>query len=55
MDRAEAGIEIAGVGRLRPMAGHDLASVLDWRNAPGVRAHMYTTHLISPEDRKSVV
>ncbi len=50
MDRAEPAIEITGVGRLRPMADHDLAMVLDWRNAPGVRANMYTTHLISPQE-----
>lgn len=50
MDPAEAAIAIAGVGRLRPMTDADLGMVLAWRNAPGVRAHMYTTHVISRDE-----
>lgn len=34
--------------RLRPLAEADLAQVLEWRNAPSVRAMMYTHHAISP-------
>jgi UDP-4-amino-4,6-dideoxy-N-acetyl-beta-L-altrosamine N-acetyltransferase len=36
--------------RLRPLADADLAEVLEWRNAPSVRAMMYTRHAISPTE-----
>lgn len=35
---------------LRPAAETDLGSMRDWRNAPGVRAMMYTQHIISASE-----
>ncbi len=35
---------------LRPLEPDDRARILAWRNAPDVRAYMYTDHLISPEE-----
>lgn len=38
------------IGNLRPIVGEELPLVLSWRNAPGVRANMYTSHEISIEE-----
>jgi UDP-4-amino-4,6-dideoxy-N-acetyl-beta-L-altrosamine N-acetyltransferase len=38
--------------RVRPMTAADLAIVLQWRNHPDVRRHMYTTHDISAADHR---
>ena len=35
------------LGQLRPIKGHELELMLSWRNAPTVRANMYTQHEIS--------
>ena len=35
---------------LRPLAAEDGSQVLAWRNAPEVAAHMYTDHVIGPEE-----
>lgn len=35
---------------IRPLAEHDLAQVLCWRNHPDVRSYMYSQHLITPEE-----
>ncbi|WP_262383821.1 UDP-4-amino-4,6-dideoxy-N-acetyl-beta-L-altrosamine N-acetyltransferase [Pseudomonas fragi] len=38
------------LGKLRPIEQHELELMLDWRNAPNVRANMYTRHEISLEE-----
>lgn len=38
------------LGKLRPIADEELELMLAWRNAPGVRANMYTRHEISLEE-----
>lgn len=38
---------------LRPMTDDDLMMVLEWRNQPHVREHMYTTHVISEEEHRA--
>ncbi len=38
------------LGRLRKIAPDELELMLAWRNAPGVRANMYTRHEISLEE-----
>lgn len=48
MPMADAVIALEDFAWLRPMADADLEAVLSWRNAPAVRANMYTTHLITP-------
>jgi UDP-4-amino-4,6-dideoxy-N-acetyl-beta-L-altrosamine N-acetyltransferase len=35
---------------LRPLRADDKDRILNWRNAPEVRAYMYTDHLIAPEE-----
>jgi UDP-4-amino-4,6-dideoxy-N-acetyl-beta-L-altrosamine N-acetyltransferase len=35
------------LGQLRPIKDHELELMLSWRNAPTVRANMYTQHEIS--------
>ncbi len=35
---------------LRPATDADLSAMRDWRNAPGVRAMMYTQHVITPDE-----
>jgi UDP-4-amino-4,6-dideoxy-N-acetyl-beta-L-altrosamine N-acetyltransferase len=35
---------------LRPLEADDRDRILAWRNSPGVRAYMYTDHVISPEE-----
>lgn len=41
------------LGRLRAIAPDELELMLAWRNAPGVRANMYTRHEISFEEHMS--
>ena len=36
----------------RKLEQGDLAVILEWRNAPKVRAAMFTTHVISPEEHQ---
>lgn len=50
MSMSEAVIAIDSSAWLRPMTDADLDAVLSWRNAPAVRANMYTTHLITPAE-----
>jgi len=50
MSIAEAIIAIDNSAWLRPMTDADLNAVLAWRNAPAVRANMYTTHVITPAE-----
>lgn len=50
MSIAEAVNAIDTSAWLRPMTDADLDAVLFWRNAPAVRANMYTTHLITPAE-----
>lgn len=38
------------LGRLRAIASDELELMLAWRNAPGVRANMYTRHEISLQE-----
>lgn len=38
------------LGRLRDIQTPELEQVLAWRNAPSVRQHMYTRHLISLDE-----
>lgn len=38
------------LGHLRPIETHELELMLSWRNAPGVRANMYTRHEISLDE-----
>lgn len=38
---------------LRPMTDDDLMMVLEWRNHPNVREHMYTTHVISEVEHRA--
>jgi UDP-4-amino-4,6-dideoxy-N-acetyl-beta-L-altrosamine N-acetyltransferase len=38
------------LGILRPIATSELELMRSWRNAPSVRAHMYTRHEISAEE-----
>lgn len=38
------------LGRLRGIQQSELELMRSWRNAPGVRANMYTRHEISPEE-----
>jgi len=38
---------------LRPLADDDLGMVLEWRNHPNVREHMYTSHVISEEEHRA--
>ncbi|MGP1275434.1 MAG: UDP-4-amino-4,6-dideoxy-N-acetyl-beta-L-altrosamine N-acetyltransferase [Caulobacterales bacterium] len=52
MSVAEPVVSIGRAGWLRPMTDGDLAQVLAWRNAPAVRANMYTTHEISPDEHE---
>lgn len=40
----------AALGKLRPIETHELALMLSWRNAPGVRSNMYTRHEISLDE-----
>ena len=40
-------------GLLRPIEDHELELMLEWRNAPAVRANMYTRHEISLDEHKS--
>lgn len=35
---------------LRPLRADDASMVLAWRNAPEVAAHMYTDHVVTPEE-----
>lgn len=35
---------------LTPVSGDDLSMILEWRNAPEVRANMYTSHEITYEE-----
>lgn len=39
-------------GRIRPMTGADLATVLEWRNHPDVRGNMFTQHEIGLEEHR---
>ncbi|UCC45368.1 MAG: UDP-4-amino-4,6-dideoxy-N-acetyl-beta-L-altrosamine N-acetyltransferase [Candidatus Zixiibacteriota bacterium] len=39
--------------RLRPLAEADLDLVLKWRNSDRVRKHMYTDHIITPEEHRA--
>ena len=48
MPVSEAVIAMRTSAWLRPMGETDLDAVLSWRNAPSVRADMYTTHIITP-------
>lgn len=38
------------IGQLRPISTDELELILSWRNAPGVRANMYTRHEISLDE-----
>lgn len=38
------------LGQLRPIRNDELGLMLSWRNAPAVRANMYTRHKISEEE-----
>ena len=50
--RPEPVIAIEGIGALHRVDDSDCARVLAWRNAPAVRAAMYTTHEISPREHE---
>ena len=39
--------------KLRPLAESDLDLVLKWRNSDRVSKHMYTDHMISPEEHRA--
>lgn len=39
-------------GRVRPMTKADLAAVLQWRNHPRVRQHMFDSHEIDPDEHR---
>lgn len=41
---------MSNIGILREIADDELQLMLDWRNEPGVRANMYTQHMISLEE-----
>ncbi|MDF3935455.1 UDP-4-amino-4,6-dideoxy-N-acetyl-beta-L-altrosamine N-acetyltransferase [Pseudomonas citronellolis] len=41
------------IGKLRDIEDHELELMLSWRNAPNVRANMYTRHEITLEEHKS--
>lgn len=45
-----AAMKWASIHRMRSMQEQDLKRVLAWRNAPGVRRHMYTQRLITPKE-----
>jgi UDP-4-amino-4,6-dideoxy-N-acetyl-beta-L-altrosamine N-acetyltransferase len=36
--------------RLRPIEKKDLDLILEWRNHPNIRKHMFTTHIISKKE-----
>lgn len=38
------------LGQLRPIQDRELSLMLSWRNAPAVRANMYTRHVISEQE-----
>lgn len=38
---------------LRKISEDDLLSILDWRNSPEVRQHMYSTHIITEAEHQS--
>lgn len=41
------------IGTLRPIRDDELELMLSWRNAPSVRANMYTQHEISIEEHRA--
>lgn len=41
---------VSELGHLRGILDHELPMMLDWRNAPNVRANMYTRHEISLDE-----
>lgn len=41
------------IGTLRPIATSELELMRSWRNAPGVRANMYTRHEISADEHRA--
>ena len=41
---------LSALGQLRPIDTHELVLMLSWRNAPSVRANMYTRHEISLDE-----
>jgi UDP-2,4-diacetamido-2,4,6-trideoxy-beta-L-altropyranose hydrolase/UDP-4-amino-4,6-dideoxy-N-acetyl-beta-L-altrosamine N-acetyltransferase len=47
--------EPAAIGRfrIRPMAVGDLEQVLEWRNHPEIRKHMFTRHQITPAEHRA--
>lgn len=51
--RREPEIAVAGLGALHRVDGDDSARVHAWRNAPAVRAAMYTTHEISEAEHEA--
>lgn len=50
--RPEPEIAIEGIGALHRVDDGDCARVLAWRNAPAVRAAMYTTHEIASREHE---
>jgi len=51
--RPEPEIAIDGIGALHRVDNADRETVHAWRNAPAVRAAMYTTHEISPAEHEA--
>ncbi len=44
---------IVTTGRIRPMQAEDMGTVLEWRNHPDVRQHMFTQGVIQPADHQA--
>lgn len=44
--------DLRQLGKLRAVGDNDLQLMLSWRNMPGVRENMYTTHEISAEEHR---
>ena len=45
--------DLSQLGKLRAVGDKDFQLMLSWRNMPGVRENMYTTHEISAEEHRA--
>jgi len=47
------GVNMQSIGTLRPIRDDELELMLSWRNAPSIRANMYTQHEISIDEHRA--